>query len=287
MQFRIIGPLVATGNVAEAGEVHGISALRVGLTESGPSVWHTKADGVGGVVVGVDDGGIGRLSGKVLECTLIGTGRLAVNLNLITANEGGNPVLRPVGERSATRDANVGTGVIDGQLASGDLLAVIAANLGPLEDVDTVGYPRGDFHILADAFVGVTGIEAIAVAVASVALALDNILIVEEVLLILGRDIVNHGFDESHFDEATIMVVPPPFDRDLLAALEVVLRRDIGAIETTGILVRRGVGRILVPTRNREEHVRVGDNRRSGEEGSDKDVLEHLEKKSIRKMDLD
>jgi len=286
VQFRIIGLLATTGNVAEAGEVHGVSALRVGLTDSGPSVWHTKADVVGRVVVGVDDGGVGGLSGKVLECTLIRTGRLAIDLNLIATSEGGYPVRWPIGERGATRDLNVGAGVIDGQLASGDLLAVVAANLGPLEDVDTVGYPRGDFHVLADALVGVTGIEAVAVAVAGVALALDNFLVAEEVLLILSRDIVFHSFDKSHFDEATIVVVPPPFNRDLLAALEVVLRRDVGAIETTGILVRRGVGRILVLTGNWEEHVRVGDNRGSGEEGSDKDVLEHREKKSTRKKDL-
>jgi len=284
MQFRI--RLLVTGDVAEAGEVHGIGALRVGLTESSPSVRHTETDGVGCVVVGVDDDGVGGFSGKVLECTLIRTGRLAVDLNLVTAKEGGNPVRWPVGERNATRDANVGTGVVDGQLASGDRLAVVAANLGPLEDVDAVGYPRGDFHVLADTLVGVTGIEAVAVAVASVALALDNVLIAEEVLLILGRDIVNHGFDESHFDEATIMVVPPPFNRDLLAALEVVLLRDVGSVETTGVLVQRGVGRILVPTGNGKEHVRVGDNRGSGE-GSDKEVFEHREKKSSRKKDLD
>jgi hypothetical protein len=130
---------------------------------------------------------------------------------------------------------------------------------------------------------GVTGIEAVAVAVASVALALDNILIAEEVLLILGRDIVNHSFDESHFDEATIMVVPPPFNRDLLAALEVVLIRDVRTIETTGVLIQRGIGRILIPTGNGDEHVRVGDNRGSGEEGSDKEVLEHREKSTRKK----
>lgn len=125
---------------------------------------------------------------------------------------------------------------------------------------------------------GVAGVEAVAVAVAGVALALDDILIAEEVLLVLCGNVIFHGLDKGHLDEATVMVVPPPFDRDLLAALEVVLSWDVRTVVPAGILVRRGVRRILVLAGSRDEHVRVGDNRRGGEESSDNDVLEHREK---------
>ena len=37
-----------------------------------------------------------------------------------------------------------------------------------------------------------------------------TVLIAEEVLLITGGDVVFHGLDKSHLDEATVMVVPPP-----------------------------------------------------------------------------
>ena len=74
---------------------------------------------------------------------------------------------------------------------------------------------------------GVTGVEAIAVAIPSVALALNNyntsrsageikkrrirtVLVAKEILLVLRGDIVLHSLDEGHLDEATIVVVPPP-----------------------------------------------------------------------------
>jgi hypothetical protein len=74
-------------------------------------------------------------------------------------------------------------------------LAVVAPDLGPLKDVDTVGDPRRNLHILALARVGVTRVEAVAVAVPSVALALDNVLIAEEILLVLRGDVVLHSLD--------------------------------------------------------------------------------------------
>jgi len=105
---------------------------------------------------------------------LVVTGRLAVDLDHITAEEGCDPIIWPLGEWDTTGDADVGAGVVDGELAGGNCLAVVAADLGPLEDVDTVGDPRRDLHILALALMGVARVEAIAVAVPGVALALDD-----------------------------------------------------------------------------------------------------------------
>lgn len=138
VQFRIIELEVATSDMAEAGQVHVVGALGVVRADSGPAVRTTEVDVVGCVVAGVDDRGVGRLGGKVLEGTLVGTGGLAVDLDLVAAEEGRDPVGGALGERDAAGDLDVGAGVVDGQLAGGDLLAVVAADLGPLEDVDTV-----------------------------------------------------------------------------------------------------------------------------------------------------
>ena len=62
-----------------------------------------------------------------------------------------------------------------------------------------------------------------------------------------------------------------------MTTLKVVLSWDVGTIVPAGILVCRLVCRILVLARNGKEHVRVGDDRRSGEESSDNDVSEHGE----------
>ena len=128
-------------DTAETREVHAVCSLGVVLTDSSPAVRNTKADGVSVIVARVDDGRVDRLSCKVLECTLVGTRGLAVDLDLITTIEGCDPIIWPRCEGDTAGDANIGTSVVDGELASGNCLAVVAADLGPLEDVDTIGDP--------------------------------------------------------------------------------------------------------------------------------------------------
>ena len=165
---------VAAGDMAEAGQAHAVGALGVVVSGGSPAVGDTKADVVRRVVARVDDRGVRGLRRKVLECALVGAGGLAVDLDLVAAVEGRDPVVGPRGEFDAAGDADVGAGVVDGQLARADLLAVVAADLGPLEDVFTIGDPRRDLHVHALAKVGVAGVKAVAVAVTSVALALDD-----------------------------------------------------------------------------------------------------------------
>jgi len=276
--------VVATSNVAQARQVQVVGALGVGRADSGPAARRTEADGVGRVVTNVDYRGVGRLSVEVLERALVRSGRLAVDLDLITTIKGRDPVRWPGSERSTTGDTDVSAGMIDRELASSNIVTVVAAELRPLEDVDTVRDPGRNLHGDADAGEGVAGVEAGTGAVPRVALALEDVLILEEILLILRGDIVLHGVDESHLNEATIVVVPPPINRDLLAALEVVLVWDIGAFISAGILVRRLIRRIRVLARSGEEHVRVGDNRRGGEERSDNDVPEHRESVLVKNV---
>lgn len=271
-----------TSDAAQARQVHAVCALSVIRTGNSPAVRNTKADGISGVVARVDNRWVGRLSGKVLECTLVGTRRLAVDLNLITTKEGCDPIIWPVREGNTALDADIGTGVVDRELASGNCLAVVAADLRPLKDVDAIRDPGRDLHVLAFARMCVARVEAVAVAIPSVALALDDVLIAEEVLLILGADVVSHSLNQSHLDKATIVVVPPPLDRDLLAALEDVLIWDVGATKAAGILIRGCVRRILVSAWCGLIHVRVGNDRRGGEEKREKDVLEHDEEYSVR-----
>jgi hypothetical protein len=169
-----IGQLMATSDVAQTGQAHAVCALGVVRTDSSPAVRTTEPDGVSRVVACVDNGRVDGLSCKVLECTLIGTGGLAIDLDHITTEEGCDPIIWPRGEGNTAGDTDIGAGVVDGQLASGNCLAVVAADLGPLEDVVTVGDPRRDLHVLAFALMRVTGVEAVAVAVPSVTLALDD-----------------------------------------------------------------------------------------------------------------
>jgi len=246
---------MATSDMAKTREIEVIGALGVGITNSSPAIRSTKLDVVGIIVCHIDDRRVGGFSSKVLEGTLTGRRGLAVDLDLLAVVEGRDPVGWPLGEGCTAGDTDVGAGVVDGQLASGDVIAVVAAEPGPLEDVDTIGDPGRDLHSVANARLGVTRIEAVHGAVACEALALDDVLIAEEVLLIAGGDVVFHGLDESHLDEATVMIVPPPLDRDLLAALEVVLVWDVGTVEATGILIGGLVGRIHVVARSGKEEV--------------------------------
>jgi hypothetical protein len=167
MQFWNIGiffggalAAVATSDVTETGEVDVIRPLVIARAGGSPAVGLTKADGVGRIVLGVDDRGVRGLLVKVLKGTLIGTGRLAVDLDHVATEKGCDPVVWPGGECDTTGDANVGAGVVNGELASGDGFAVVAADLGPLEDVVAIGDPGRNLHVLAFAFLGAQKIVA-------------------------------------------------------------------------------------------------------------------------------
>ena len=67
-----------------------------------------------------------------------------------------------------------------------------------------------------------------------------------------------------------------------MATLEVVLIWDVGSVEPTGVLIRRLVRGIHVPARSGFVHVRVGNDRRGGEESSEDDVLEHCESRFVK-----
>ena len=166
--------LVATSDVAETGQVHVVCALLVIRADSSPAIRATKADVISRVVVHVDDRGVGRLSCKVLVCTLVWTRRLVVDLGLITTIEGCDPIVWPVGERNTARNADIGAGVVDRQLLCGITVAVVTTDLGPLKDVVTVGDPRRDLHVHANALMCVTTVEAVHGAISGVALALDD-----------------------------------------------------------------------------------------------------------------
>ena len=166
--------LVATSDVAETGQVHVVCALLVIRTDSSPAIRATEPDVIRRDVVHIDDRRVGRLSCKVLVCALVWTRRLVVDLDLITTIEGCDPIVWPGGERFTARNADIGAGVVDGQLLCGDSVAVVAADLGPLKDVVTVGDPRRDLHVHANALMSVTTVEVAHGAIPGVALALDD-----------------------------------------------------------------------------------------------------------------
>lgn len=138
MKAGIINWLVATGDVAKTGEEQCISAFGIAVTRGGPTVWTTKLNIIRRVVGGVDDGGVRGFAGEMFERTLVWAGLLVVDGDHVATEKGGNPVAGAVGEVDTAADADVRAGVIDGELTGGDLLAVISADLGPLEDVHAV-----------------------------------------------------------------------------------------------------------------------------------------------------
>jgi hypothetical protein len=112
--------LVTTSDMAKTGQSHTVSTLGVVVSNGSPAIRTTKVDVVRRVVARIDNGGIDGLGSEVLEGTLVGAGGLAVDLDLITTEEGRDPVIWSGGEVGTTGDLDVGTGMVDGQLTSGD-----------------------------------------------------------------------------------------------------------------------------------------------------------------------
>jgi hypothetical protein len=109
---------MTTSDVAETGEIDVVCALGVVHTDSSPAIRTTELDVIRRIVVRVDDRRVGRFSCEVLECALVWSGRLAVDLDHITTVEGCDPISRPLSERNTAGDLDIGAGVIDGQLTS-------------------------------------------------------------------------------------------------------------------------------------------------------------------------
>lgn len=148
--------------------------LLVGLAHSSPPIRYTKFDVVLAVVFGVDNLRIRGLLVKVLERTLIWIGRLSIDLDLVATQERGNPVLRAGLQWLATLDADVGACVVDRKLAGGHSFGVVPTKVRPLEDVCTIGNPVRNLEGGTLALVCVATVKSLPVALASIALALND-----------------------------------------------------------------------------------------------------------------
>ena len=115
-----IEQLVATSDVAETGQIHVICVLGVVRTDSSPAIRTAEPDVISRIVVRVDDRRVGGFSCEVLECALVWSRRLAIDLDHITTEEGCDPIIWPPSERDTALNADIGAGVVDGQLASGN-----------------------------------------------------------------------------------------------------------------------------------------------------------------------
>ena len=110
----------------------------------------------------------------MLEGASIGTRLLAIDLHLITTEEGGDPVGRTWNEGYSSTDADIGTGVVDRKGPGWDRFRVVPSEVRPLQRKFAVRQPVGEGQIMARAVLGVARIEVRMVAVARVALALDD-----------------------------------------------------------------------------------------------------------------
>ena len=260
------------GNMADTGQDNGRVALLEGLARCSPSIGSTQLDLGSIIVLGVDDTRVFGLTSELLECATTGTSILSVHLDHVTTEEGSNPIGGTFCLGCTTLDTDVGTGVVDGEGTGWDGLGVVASDLGPEESVFTILHPGGELELLADTLLGLTGVKAVAVALAGVALGLDDVLVGVQSNLGLIIETALDAVNNSDLDESTIVVVPPPFDRNLLPALEDVFARDLGVFRLANRGVLIGVSVVTLFTWLRLEHVRVGvcrgDEDGSGEEES-------------------
>lgn len=258
--------------MTKAGEVSRISALLVGVAGSRPATGGATEPDVGRIIIAdVDVGWVGLL-GEVLVGTLLVRGGLTIDLNLITTKEGCSPVSGAFLDWGTAADTDIGAGVVDGELTSGDGVRVVTAKVRPLEDVLAIRNPVRDFDGSTVADPGLATIKATeTVARAGVALSLDGVHRVEQSILARGLDKVCHGLDERDLNETTIVIVPPPFERNQLATLEVVLVGNASSIISTRVLISAKVGKVLVQASGGNEHVGVGQSGRGS--GDDKSEL--------------
>ena len=106
---------MTTSDVAETGQVDVVCALGVVHTDSIPAIRATELDVISRVVA---DQRVGRFSCNALECTLVWSRGLAVDLDHITSVKGCDPIIRPQSERNTTGDSDIGAGEVDGHLTS-------------------------------------------------------------------------------------------------------------------------------------------------------------------------
>jgi len=266
----------------QAGEPDLVIPLLVRLAHSSPPVRYTKLNIILIVILGIDDFRIRRFLREVLERALVWRGRLAIDLGQVATKERGNPVLGAVLPGLATLDADIGACMVDGKLAGGDTFGVESTKVRPLQDVFTVGDPVRDFERSTLALVCVARVESLHVALASITLALNDVLIGQESSLALRSDIAYFALNQRHPNEATKMIVPPPFKRNLLTTRESVLTRNIGLRVFTTILidVKECVRPIL--SRNWREHVGMCEGGRSHNDDG-KELAEHDRKEMKRR----
>jgi len=192
----------------------------------------------------------------LLEGTSVGTGLFVVDLELVAAEEGGDPVGGTWDEGYAAADADIGTGVVDRKGAGWDAFRVVAREVRPLERKFAVGQPVGQREVTARADLGVPWVSARkSFAVAGVALTLDDIFSSEKRFLSFAVKRRRDALDDGHLDETPIMVVPPPFERDILSSLERILRRDCGHGVFASIVVTRHKRIARVISRTGREHI--------------------------------
>jgi len=109
----------------------------------------------------------------LLEGTSAGAGVFTIDLQLITTEEGGDPVGWTFNEFYPSTDADIGTGMVDRKGPGWDRLRVVPGEVGPLQCVLAIGQPVGEGQLVAFTDLGVAGVETReTVALARVALAL-------------------------------------------------------------------------------------------------------------------
>jgi len=222
-----------------------------------PSVWGAELDKAGIIIFLIHSSGFEHFRWELLEGTTVGTGPLTLDLDLITTEEWGDPVSRTSNWRYSSLDADIGTGMVDRKGPGCNSLRVVPREVSPLQGILAVGQPVGKSQIVARADLGIAGIGARTIAVARVALALDNIITGEKGCLPITTYTGVHSSDDSHLDESSIVVVPPPLERNGLPSLEVIGIRDNGAGVLASVVVAGDKGTVDVLPRNGREHVRV------------------------------
>ena len=121
------------GNVAEARQMVVVGTFARGVTFHRPSLGGAEPDKRAVIILHINSGWFNLLRGELVEGASIGTRLFAIDLHLITTEEGGDPVGTTWNDGYSSTDADIGTGVVDRKGPDWDHFQVVPSKVRPLQ----------------------------------------------------------------------------------------------------------------------------------------------------------
>lgn len=142
-------------NVTETRQMVVVGTFARGVSFHRPALRDAELDKCAIIILRINSGWFNLLRGKLLEGTSVGTGLFAVDLHLVAAEEGGDPVCGTWNEGYSSTDADIGTGMVDRKGPGWDPFRVVSSEVRPLQRIFAIGQPVGEGQVMARADLGV------------------------------------------------------------------------------------------------------------------------------------